>query len=90
MKRATNYLDFVKRIVVCKLSCTSWQTHSRQRPDWFAGADKQRVARLMRARGLQAVCIRTATRQRPGSNRQALPAPDLVGRDFVPDAPNQI
>ena len=56
----------------------------------FAAVGKHRVARLMRARGLQGVCKRrsyTVTTQR---NTKARPAPDLVERAFVADAPNQL
>lgn len=49
----------------------------------------KRVARLMRAEGLQGVSRRKAphtTRRQPG----ARPAPDLVQRDFSAEAPNRL
>ena len=50
---------------------------------------RKRVARLMRAEGLQGVSRRKAprtTRRQPG----ARPAPDLVQRDFTAKAPNRL
>jgi putative transposase len=50
---------------------------------------RKRVARLMRAEGLQGVSRRKAphtTRRKPG----ARPAPDLVQRDFTAEAPNRL
>lgn len=50
---------------------------------------RKRVARLMRAAGLQGVSRRKHTRttvRRPG----ARPAPDLVNRNFVSDRPDQL
>ena len=50
---------------------------------------KKRVARLMQAAGLQGVSRRrwVRTTQR---DRDARPAPDLVNREFVAEAPNQL
>jgi putative transposase len=50
---------------------------------------RKRVARLMRAEGLQGVSRRKAphtTQRQPG----ARPAPDLVQRDFTAEAPNRL
>ncbi len=50
---------------------------------------RKRVARLMRAEGLQGVSRRKAphtTQRKPG----ACPAPDLVQRDFSAEAPNRL
>jgi len=50
---------------------------------------RKRVARLMRAAGLQGVSRRKSVRttaRKPG----ALPAPDLVNRDFTADRPDQL
>ena len=50
---------------------------------------RKRVARLMRAEGLQGVSRRKAphtTRRRPG----ARPAPDLVQRNFTASAPDRL
>ena len=56
----------------------------------FAGVGKHRVARLMRARRLQGVCKRRSYTVTTQSNKRARPAPDLVERAFVADAPNQL
>lgn len=49
----------------------------------------KRVARLMRADGLQGVSRRKGPRTTTPSER-ARPAPDLVERDFTAEAPNQL
>ena len=56
----------------------------------FAHVGKHRVARLMRARGLQGVCKRRSYAVTTERNKKARPAPDLVERAFVADAPNQL
>ena len=56
----------------------------------FANVGKHRVARLMRARGLQGVCKRRSYTVTTERNKKARPAPDLVERAFVADAPNQL
>ena len=56
----------------------------------FAGVGKHRVARLMRARHLQGVCKRRSYTVTTERNKKALPAPDLVERAFVADAPNEL
>lgn len=56
----------------------------------WASVGKNRVARLMRAQGLRGVSRRrgfTVTTERGKKER---PAPDLVKRRFVADAPNQL
>ena len=56
----------------------------------FVAVGKHRVARLMRARGLQGVCKRRSYTVTTERNKRARPAPDLVERSFVADAPNQL
>ena len=56
----------------------------------FAAVGKHRVARLMRARGLRGVCKRRSYTVTTDRNTKARPAPDLVERAFVADAPNQL
>ena len=56
----------------------------------FANVGKHRVARLMRARGLQGVCKRRSYTVTTERNKKARPAPDRVERAFVADAPNQL
>ena len=56
----------------------------------FAAVGKHRVAHLMRARGLQGVCKRRSYTVTTERNKKARPAPDLVERAFVADAPNQL
>ncbi len=56
----------------------------------FAGVGKRRVARLMRARCLQGVCKRRSYTVTTERSKRARPAPDLVERAFVADAPNQL
>ncbi len=48
-----------------------------------------RVARLMRAAGLQGVHRRRGTKT-TRRDRDAAPAPDLVQRDFRPSAPDRL
>ena len=58
----------------------------------WAGVGKNRVARLMRAQGLRGISRRrafTVTTERSKTNRER-PAPDLVERRFVADAPNRL
>lgn len=58
----------------------------------WASVGKNRVARLMRARGLRGISRRrafTVTIERAKAGRER-PAPDLVNRQFVADAPNQL
>ena len=57
--------------------------------DAGVGVGRKRVARLMRAEGLQGVSRRKAprtTQRKPG----ARPAPDLVQRNFTASAPNRL
>ena len=56
----------------------------------FAGVGKHRVARLMRARQLRGVCKRRSYTVTTERNKTARPAPDLVERAFVADAPNPL
>ena len=56
----------------------------------FADVGKHRVARLMRARGLQGVCKRRSYAVTTERNKKARPAPDWVERAFAADAPNQL
>ena len=56
----------------------------------FSHVGKHRVARLMRARGLQGVCKRRSYTVTTERNKKARPAPDLVERAFAADAPNQL
>jgi putative transposase len=53
------------------------------------GMGRKRVARLMRAEGLQGVTRRKSVRTTQRSERQR-PAPDLVDRDFTASGPNQL
>jgi len=58
----------------------------------WATVGKNRVARLMRAQRLRGISRRrafTVTTERAKGNRER-PAPDLVNRQFVADAPNQL
>ena len=58
----------------------------------WAHVGKNRVARLMRAQGLRGISRRrafTVTTERSGRGRER-PAPDLVERSFVADAPNRL
>jgi putative transposase len=50
---------------------------------------RKRVARLMRAAGLQG-CHRRRLRGLTRRDPQAAPAPDLVERDFTPPAPDRL
>jgi putative transposase len=50
---------------------------------------RKRVARLMRADGLRGVC-RRKRRKTTSRDRGARPAPDLVDRNFVASAPDQV
>ena len=56
----------------------------------FAAIGKHRVARLMRSKGIQGVCKRRSYTVTTERNKKARPAPDLVKRAFVADAPNQL
>ena len=56
----------------------------------FASVGKHRVERLMRTRGLKGVCKRRSYTVTTERNKRARPAPDLVERAFVADAPNQL
>lgn len=59
----------------------------------WASVGKNRVARLMRAQGLRGVSRRrafTVTTERAKGTRRERPAPDLVGRRFIAEAPNQL
>jgi len=49
---------------------------------------KKRVARLMKAAGLEGVCRRK--KYRSTRDKHARPAPDLVDRNFIATAPNQL
>jgi putative transposase len=49
---------------------------------------KKRVARLMKAAGLEGICRRK--KYRSTRDKDARPAPDLVEREFVATAPNQL
>jgi putative transposase len=51
---------------------------------------KKRVARLMRAAGLRGVSRRRGFTVTTERNRRERPAPDLVNRRFVADAPDQL
>lgn len=58
----------------------------------WASVGKNRVARLMRVQGLRGVSRRrafTVTTERAKGTRERA-APDLVGRRFIADAPNQL
>jgi putative transposase len=50
---------------------------------------RRRVARLMRAVGLQG-CVRGRKRRTTHHNPRVAPAPDLLGRDFVAARPNRV
>ena len=50
---------------------------------------RRRVARLMRAAGLQG-CMRGKKRRTTRRDPWAAPAPDLLGRDFVAGRPNRV
>jgi putative transposase len=50
---------------------------------------RRRVARLMRAVGLQG-CVRGSKRRTTRHDPRAAPAPDLLGRDFVAARPNRV
>jgi len=54
------------------------------------GVGKKRVARLVRAQGIQGVSRRRGRRSLTKANPQAPKAPDRVGRKFAADAPNQL
>ena len=56
----------------------------------FAAVGKHRVARFMRARGLRGVCKRRSYTVTTERNTKARPAPDLIERAFVADAPNPL
>ena len=56
----------------------------------FSHVGKHRVARLMRSKGIQGVCKRRSYTVTTERNKRARPAPDLVERAFVADAPNQL
>ena len=53
----------------------------------FSHVGKHRVARLMRARGLQGVCKRRSYTVTTERNKKVRPAPDLAERAFAADAP---
>jgi putative transposase len=50
---------------------------------------RKRVARLMRKAGLQG-CIRGCRKRTTRRDEHAIPAPDLVGRNFAAAAPNKV
>jgi putative transposase len=50
---------------------------------------RKRVARLMRIAGLQG-CIRGRRKRTTHRDKHAVPAPDLVGRNFAAAAPNKV
>ena len=50
---------------------------------------RKRVARLMRKAGLQG-CIRGRRKRTTRRDEHAVPAPDLVGRNFAAAAPNKV
>lgn len=63
------------------------RVHAKLRGEQVVG--RNRVARLMRARGLSG-CRPEDRRSITRRDKDALPAPDLVGRRFLVDAPNKL
>jgi putative transposase len=65
------------------------RVHAQLRRDGIR-ASRKRMARLMRAHGLQGAFLRKRWRCSTRQNPQATPAPDLVNRDFTAPAPNRL
>jgi putative transposase len=65
------------------------RVHAQLRRDGVR-TSRKRVARLMRAHGLQGAFLRKRWRCSTRQDPRATPAPDLVDRDFTAPAPNQL
>jgi putative transposase len=65
------------------------RVHAQLRRDGVR-VSRKRVARLMRADGLQGAFLRKRWRCSTRQDPKATPAPDLVGRDFTAPAPNRL
>jgi len=65
------------------------RVHAQLRRDGVR-TSRKRVARLMRAHGLQGAFLRKRWRCSTRQNPRATPAPDLVDRDFTAEAPNRL
>jgi putative transposase len=65
------------------------RVHAQLRRDGVR-VSRKRVARLMRAHGLQGAFLRKRWRCSTRQDPKATPAPDLVNRDFTAPAPNRL
>jgi putative transposase len=65
------------------------RVHAQLRRDGFR-TSRKRVERLMRTHGLQGAFLRKRWRCSTRQDPTAIPAPDLVNRDFTAPAPNRL